>query len=86
MEIKDRIREFIVANCLFGDTSTELNDDTALLDTGIIDSTGVIELVLFISEEFGLEIPAEDMLPNNFNSINRLSDYVQQRILVTAQE
>ncbi len=80
MEIKERIREFIVENCLFGDTSVDLTDDTALLDTGIIDSTGVIELVLFISENFGLEVPAEDMLPENFNSIARLHAYLEPRI------
>ncbi|NTV99696.1 MAG: acyl carrier protein [Oscillochloris sp.] len=80
MEIKERIHAFIVDNCLFGDTSIELNEDTALLDSGIIDSTGVIELVLFVSEEFGIEVPAEDMLPENFNSINRLTNYIEQRV------
>lgn len=84
MEIKDRIHEFVVANCLFGDTSYELNDDTALLDTGIIDSTGVIELVLFVSDEFGIDVPPEDMLPEHFNSIARLASYVQQRVPVAA--
>lgn len=82
MEIKNRIRDFIIANCLFGDTSFELSDDTALLDAGIIDSTGVIELVLFVSDEFGLEVPPEDMLPENFNSIARLAGYVQQHLPV----
>lgn len=85
MEIKERIREFIVANCLFGDTSYDLTDDTALLDTGIIDSTGVIELVLFVSDEFGLDVPPEDMLPENFNSIALLAGYVQQRVPVAAE-
>lgn len=80
MAIKERIHAFIVDNCLFGDTSVALNDDTALLDSGIIDSTGVIELVLFVSEEFGLEVPAEDMLPENFNSISRLANYIEQRV------
>ncbi|WP_161569180.1 acyl carrier protein [Candidatus Oscillochloris fontis] len=82
MEINERIREFVVENCLFGDTSVDLTDDTALLDSGIIDSTGVIEMVFFISETFGLEVPAEDMLPENFNSIARLSAYIEQRIPV----
>ena len=80
METKERIREFIVVNCLFGDTSFDLRDDTALLDAGIIDSTGVIELVLFISEAFGLDVPPEDMLPEHFNSIECLTKYVQQRM------
>lgn len=82
MEIKERVREFIVANCLFGDTNFPLSDDTALLESGIIDSTGVIELVLFISDEFGVEVPPEDMLPENLNSIACLASYIQQRIAV----
>lgn len=84
VEIKERIREFIVSNCLFGDTSFDLRDDTALLDSGIIDSTGVIELVLFLSEAFGLDVPPEDMLPANFNSLGQLTSYVQQRIPVAS--
>ncbi|MEI7645400.1 MAG: acyl carrier protein [Chloroflexales bacterium] len=84
MDIKERIHEFIVTNCLFGDTEYDLTDETPLLDSGIIDSTGVIELVLFVSEAFGIEVPAEDMLPENFNSITRLSNYVQMQAVASA--
>jgi acyl carrier protein len=84
MEVKERIRAFIVTNCLFGDTSFALSDDTPLLEAGIIDSTGVIELVLFVSEAFGVEVPPEDMLPSNFNSIACLTHYIQQCLMVAA--
>lgn len=82
MDISERITQFIVDNFLFGDTSITFTPDKALLDSGILDSTGVIELVLFLSDEFGLEVPPEDMLPQYFNTIASLTAYVQQRIPV----
>ena len=46
------------------------------MENGIVDSTGVLELVSFVESEFGFKVPDEDLLPQNFDSVNALSDYV----------
>ncbi len=77
MDIRERIRDFILSNFLIPELKVPLDDDTPLLESGILDSTGVMELVLFVGEEFGIEVPAEDLLPENFDSINVLANYIQ---------
>jgi acyl carrier protein len=55
------------------------DDDDSLADEGIIDSTGIVELVLFLEETFQMDIPEDDVLPEQFDSIGRLADYVLAR-------
>ena len=75
-DIKNRIRAYIVDNFLFGDEGG-LEDNTSFLDEGIIDSTGVLELVDFIEREFQVVIVNEDLIPENFDSINNIAGYLK---------
>jgi len=75
VEIKNRIREFIITNFVTA-SGVFIDDTTALLESGIIDSTGVMEMLLFVEEEFDIE----DLLPENFNSIAGLADYIQRKL------
>jgi len=79
VEIKNRIREFIITNFVTA-SGVFIDDTTALLESGIIDSTGVMEMLLFVEEEFDIEVPPEDLLPENFNSIAGLADYIQRKL------
>ncbi len=72
---KQIIKEFIIENFLFGEES-DLNDDTSFLEEGIIDSTGVLELIEFLEEEFEIEIDDEDMIPENLDSLNNLEKFI----------
>jgi len=72
---KQKIKEFIIENFLFGEES-DLNDDTSFLEEGIIDSTGVLELIEFLEEEFEIEIDDEDMIPENLDSLNNLEKFI----------
>ena len=72
------IREFIVENFLFGQPNGLTNSDS-LLDKGVIDSTGVLELIGFVEERFDLKVADEDIVPDNFDSIDRISQYVWSR-------
>lgn len=74
-EMKEKIRNFIVENFLFGEKN-ELKDDASFLEEGIIDSTGVLELIEFLEEEFNIEIDDEDMIPENLDSLNNLEKYM----------
>ncbi len=77
-DIKGRIRAFIVDNFLFGDDAG-LREESSFLEEGIIDSTGVLELVTFIEEEFELTILDEELIPENFDSINRVARFLQEK-------
>jgi acyl carrier protein len=76
VETQDRVRNFVVGNFF---VSTPLSDEESLLDHGIIDSTGVLEVVAFIEAEFGITVLDEEMLPENFDSIARITAYVRRK-------
>lgn len=76
--VKARVRNYILENLLFSNDPSELPDDASLLDRGIIDSTGVLELVMFIEETFGLQVKASAMLPENFDTVNAITAFVER--------
>ncbi len=78
-EIRQQIRDFIVENFLFGQADERLLDNSSLLEDGFIDSTGVMELALFMSENYGFEPSADELLPENFDSINNLAAYIMRK-------
>jgi acyl carrier protein len=77
-EIRTEIREFVVENFLFGEDG-ELEDDASLIAKGIVDSTGMLELISYLETHFGIEIRDEDLLPDNMDSIDRLSNFVLRK-------
>ena len=78
-ETRDKIRAFILENFLFGNDQG-LNDDTSFLDEGIIDSTGILELVSFLEEEFSISVEDDDILPENLDSIKNVVAYLGRKI------
>lgn len=78
-EAKTKVREFIIVNFLFG-KDEGLNDDTSFLDGGIIDSTGVLELVSFLEEEFAITVEDEELLPENLDSISNVVAYLGKKV------
>lgn len=74
--IKETVRSFLVENFLFGDTSFALDDDASLIENDIIDSTGVLELVAFIEERFGVTMADAEIVPANLDSLNRIAAFV----------
>ncbi|MGD9157952.1 MAG: acyl carrier protein [Desulfobacteraceae bacterium] len=77
--MKERIRSFIVENFLFGQDEG-LNDDSSFLDEGIIDSTGILELVNFLEEEFSVTVDDEELIPENLDSINNVVGYLEKKL------
>jgi acyl carrier protein len=76
--IKAKIRESIIENSLFG-TANGLQDETSFLEEGIIDSTGVLELVTFLEENFKIQVDDEELIPENLDSINNVAAYLEQK-------
>ncbi len=78
-ELKSTIRNFIVENFLFGNNSG-LSDDAMFLEEGIIDSTGVLELVTFLEDEFSIEVDDEELTPENLGSIDNVALYLKRKV------
>ena len=78
-EIKDKLRAFVVENFMFG-KDEGLEDDTSFLENGIIDSTGILELVNFLDEEFSISVEDEELIPENLDSIKNVTSYLQKKL------
>jgi len=78
-EIHAAVRRFIVENFLLGDDA-DLTNSQSLLQTGVIDSTGVLELVMFIEQEYGIAVADDEMLPENLDSIANISDFIGRKL------
>ena len=74
---EDMIRSYIAENILFSDNGYPYPDDASFLEEGIVDSMGIMELVMFVEENFGITVDDEDLVPDNFDSVSRLAAYIQ---------
>ena len=79
MEVDKLMRDFIVENFLFGNKDATLGDEDSFLQKGLIDSTGILEVVSFIEEKFGIKVEDEELLPENLDSIRRLADFIGRK-------
>jgi acyl carrier protein len=82
MQIQEELRQFIIENFLFG-RDGELRDEDSFLEQGIIDSTGVLELVTFIEERFGIKVQDSDLIPDNLDSIHAVTGFIQRQLNAT---
>jgi acyl carrier protein len=78
VQIKQQILDFIVENFLFGE-SDGLSESESLLEKGIIDSTGVLELIAFIEESYGIKVKDEELVPENLDSIENVTAYILRK-------
>jgi acyl carrier protein len=79
MEAKQTIRQFILKNYLFSTDDNALKNDVSLMQAGIIDSTGVLELIMFLEEQFGVKVADEEMTPENLDSVDRIVGFVDRK-------
>ena len=74
------LRSFLAENFLLGEELRTLPASASLIEAGIIDSTGVLELVSFLESTFGIEVADEEMLPENLDSVRAVSAYVTRKL------
>jgi acyl carrier protein len=79
MKVKERIKDYIAKNLLFCNDGYGYTDDASFLEEGIVDSQGVMELVMFVEEEFQINVDDEDITPDNFDSVSLLADYINRK-------
>ena len=80
MAIESKLRNFILENYLFTDDQTALDNGDSFLDKGIIDSTGILELIFFLEEELSIKVEDEEMIPGNLDSVNNIVKYVTTKL------
>ena len=80
MDVRSVLKKFVTKNFLASAAVDSFDDADSFLEKGIIDSTGILELVSFVEEEFKIEVKDEDLVPDNFDSVSRLSGYVTRKI------
>ena len=78
--IRREIREFVVENFLMGDASAMLEDHESFLESGTIDSTGVLEVVMFLEANFGIQIEDVELLPENIDSVDSQVKFVLRKL------
>jgi acyl carrier protein len=79
-EISQAVRRFISENFMFRDDGQAIAADASLLEAGIIDSTGVLELICFLESTYDIQVADEEMLPENLDSIRAISGYVRRKL------
>jgi acyl carrier protein len=78
--LSSTIQAFILQNYLFSDDQSALGLDDGLLERGIVDSAGILDIILFIEERFGVSMKDYEITPDNLDSVNKIARYVQARI------
>jgi acyl carrier protein len=74
--VRTELREFIISSYLFGDRTREPDDDVLLVESGIVDSTGVLELIEFLESRYGIAVMETETVPDNLGSISNLTRFV----------
>lgn len=79
------IKAFIVDNFLFGQEGSGIADDQSFLETGVIDSTGLLELVSFVEQKYGIAIGDRELVPENLDSLKNISQFVARKLEATSK-
>jgi len=82
-DLERTVREFVIKNFIFEDDGS-LTPETSFLDNGIIDSTGVLELITFVEETFGIKVEDNEIVPENLDSIRSVASFVERRLSVSS--
>lgn len=79
--MKSEIRHFIVENYLFG-RDNGFGEEESFLDRGILDSTGVMELIAFIEGRFGVKVEDHELLPENLDTLSSLARFIEEKVFL----
>ncbi len=83
--VEAKIRDYILENFLFTDDQSALDSDESFLDKGIIDSTGILEVIFFLEEEFGISIADNEMVRESLDSVNNITSFLKLKGVSTPE-
>jgi acyl carrier protein len=76
--VQERVRIFVLESFYVGDPA-ELTDEVSLIDSGIVDSTGMLEIILFLESEYGFHVEDHETIPDNLETLGRIAAYVARK-------
>ena len=79
MSIEEKLRGYILDNFLFTDDQSELSSEDSFMEKGILDSSGILEVIFFLEEEFKVQVEDDEMIPENLDSVNNLIAFVEKK-------
>lgn len=79
MSTENKVREYMLENYLFTNDQKALANNDSFLDKGIIDSTGILEVIMFLEEEFGLSVDDDEMIPENLDSVSNIVKFIKRK-------
>jgi len=79
MSIEKKLRDYILENFLFTDDESALSSSDSFLEKGIIDSTGIMEVIYFMQDEFAIEVEDDEMIPENLDSVNNILAFIEKK-------
>lgn len=79
MDVANAIERFVIDELIMGDSSTKLGHDQSLISSGTIDSLGILRLIAFIEEQFGVQVEDEEVVAENFESINIIKAFIENK-------
>jgi acyl carrier protein len=74
--VAPKIRDYLAQNFLFSDEGFTFGDDASFLELGIVDSFGFVELLAFVQDEFDISVADEELVPDNFDSVRKLTAFI----------
>ena len=77
---RESIRQFIVETFLFGN-GDRLEDEMSFLENGVIDSTGILELIMFLEETYSITIADDELVPENLDSISNIANFLEEKLV-----
>jgi len=78
MDVLEMVKAYVVESFLFGDDS-RIGPDTSFLEGGILDSTGVLELIGFLEEKFSIRVEDDEVVPDNLGSLEKITLYISKK-------
>ena len=79
-QVEPTVRQFVIDNFLYQAGLDTLNDNDSFLGKGIVDSTGVLELVQFLEDTYSIQVGVDELVPENLDSVSQISAYVQRKL------
>ncbi|MGH7273819.1 MAG: acyl carrier protein [Nitrospiria bacterium] len=81
-QIETELRQFVIDNFLFGQGDVQLENDDSFMERGIVDSTGVLELVTFLEKQYQIKVEGKDLIPDNLDSISNLLRFLENKLQI----
>ena len=80
MQHESKVREFVLKNYLFTNEQAALKSEDSFMKNGIMDSTGILEMIMFLHDEFGVDVMDDEMVPENLDSVNNVVAFLDKKL------